>query len=87
MTFTVKDVVELLAVVGALIAFVKMCWNVAEFAISAKTDIKELTKTVAKLEVNLDTGMARLETRLLSLETKEAIRAHVDHIHEVEGTH
>lgn len=86
MTFTVKDVAELLAVAGAMLMFVKACWHVAEFAISAKKDISTLTLTVGKLERSLDDGMTRLETRLLALETKEAIRAHVEHEHQ-EGTH
>lgn len=92
MTLDLKTVLELLAVCGALWAFVKACWSVAEFAISAKTDIKTLavtvtalTSTVEKLEVSLDNGMIELRTRLLALETKEAIRVATEHIHDMEN--
>jgi hypothetical protein len=78
-------VLELLGGALALLAFAKACWNVAEFAISAKKDISTLTGAVSRLEVSLDEGMQKLDKRLLALETKEAIRAYAEHVHEQES--
>lgn len=83
-----------LTALGGLVTLIRAFWAVADFAISAKSDIKTLattvttlTETVGKLETSLDNGMIELRTRLLALETKEAIRTATEHIHDMEGRH
>lgn len=85
MTITLAHVAQFVGAGVGLIAFAKMCWHIAEFAISAKGDIKSLTVTLQKLEKNLDEGMVEIRGRLLTLETKEAIRAATDHLRDMEG--
>ena len=84
MNFTPMHVIQFVGAVAGFTVFLKMCWNVAEFAISAKQDIKALTHTLGRLEQNLDDGMKELRARLLTLETKEAIRTATEHIADME---
>lgn len=94
MTFTLVTVAQIVAILAALLAFIKMCWSVAAFAIGAQKNIESLTatveklnQTVEKLEANLDSNIVEMRTRILALETKEAIRTATEHIHDMEGKH
>lgn len=80
--FTAEQIIGVVSFVIATPAFIKMCWNVAEFAISARKDISTLTKSVEKLEKNLNEGMATLAKRLDTLEKKDAVREAIEHVHE-----
>lgn len=84
MTVTLAQVAQVFGAGVGLIAFAKMCWHIAEFAISAKGDIKSLTVTLQKLEKNIDEGMVEIRGRLLALETKEAVRTATEHLKDME---
>lgn len=71
MNLTTTHLAWLIATIPVLALMAKMFWNVAEFAISAKTDIKTLTSTVTKIEEKLEDGIHSLEIRVSTLERHE----------------
>jgi len=81
MVLTTMHVAWFIATIPVLLAVIKMCWNVAEFAISARKDISTLTETVGKIEKKLDEGMAALQDRVTALERKEEVRHAIEEDH------
>ena len=82
---TVSELLIWAGGLSGLVAFVKVCWAVASAAINMQESVKQLTEAVKKLETSLDNGMVEVRTRLLALETKEAIRTATEHIHDMEN--
>lgn len=74
MVLTVGHVLWFIATIPVFIALVKMFWNAAEFFISAKVNLTNLTLAVEKIEKKLDEGMTALQDRVTLLERKEEVR-------------
>lgn len=66
----------LYTIFGALLTVggLKTMWEVAHFAISARSDINKLAEAFSRFEANIDKRIDGLEHRMTALEEDKAVR-------------